>query len=125
MITGVWIAAALALGYTVAVSLLMAATFGLTALRPAFVAKEHRIRQSYKLVHDLVWLVCATLGGFVTAAVSHAMMPWFAGTLLAGAMILVLWTNTWEMRQRGAVHQILMSIMSVAGVAAGYLLWIR
>ena len=52
-------------------------------------------------------------------------MPWFSGALLAGAMILVLWTNAWEMRQRGAVHQILMSLMSVAGVAGGYVLWIR
>jgi hypothetical protein len=125
MITGVLIAAALALGYAVAVGLMMAATFGITAVSPAFVTKEHRIRQSYKLVHDLIWLVCATAGGFVTAAVSGTTMPWFSGTLLAGAMIFVLWTNTWEMRQRGAVHQILMSLVSAAGVAAGYILWMR
>jgi hypothetical protein len=125
MITDVLIAAALALGYALAVGLLMAATFGITAVSPTFVTKEYRIRQSYKLVHDLVWLVCATVGGFVTAAVSRATMPWFSGALLAGAMILVLWTNTWEMRQRGSAHQVLMSLMSAAGVAAGYLLWIR
>jgi hypothetical protein len=124
MITGVLIAAALALGYAVAVGLSLAATFSLTAMSPAFVTKEHRIRQGYKLVHDLLWLVCATAGGFVAAAVSGAAMPWFSGTLLAGAMILVLWTNTWEMRQRGAAHQILMSLLSVAGVATGYILWI-
>jgi|ERR1700733_1858287 hypothetical protein len=125
MITGVLIAAALALGYAVAVGLLMAATFGITAVSPAFVTKEHRIRQSYKLAHDLVWLVCATAGGYVTAAVSGSTMPWFVGTLLAGAMILVLWTNTWEMRQRGFANQLLMSLVSVGGVATGYFLRMR
>jgi hypothetical protein len=125
MITAVLIASALALGYAVAVGLSMAATFGITAASPSFVIKEHRIRQGYKLVHDLLWLVCATAGGFVTASVSGGTMPWFSGALLAGAMIFVLWTNTWEMRQRGAVHQILMSLVSAAGVAAGYMLWMR
>jgi uncharacterized membrane protein YfcA len=119
------IAAALALGYAVAVGLSMAATFGITAVSPAFVTREYRIRPAYKLVQEVVWLVCATAGGFVAATVSGATMPWFAGALLAGTMILVLWTNNWEMRQRGAVHQILMSLVSAAGVAAGYLLWMR
>jgi hypothetical protein len=93
MITGVLIAAALALGYTVAVGLSIAATFGITAMSPAFVTREYRIRPAYKLVQELV--------------------------------ILVLWTNTWEMRQHGAIHQTLMSLASAAGVAAGYLLWMR
>jgi hypothetical protein len=123
MITDFLIAAALALGYAVAVGLSMAATFGITAASPAFVAREHRMRPAYKLVQELLWLVCAAAGGFVTAAVSGAAMPWLSGTLLAGIMIMVLWTNTWEMRQRGPVHQGLMSVVSVAGVAVGYILW--
>jgi uncharacterized membrane protein YfcA len=125
MITGVLIAAALALGYAVAVGLSMAATFGITAMSPAFVTREYRIRPAYKLVQELVWLACATAGGFVAAAVSGATMAWFAGAVLAGIMILVLWTNTWEMRQHGAMHQTMMSLASAAGVAAGYLLWMR
>jgi hypothetical protein len=125
MITIALIAAALALGYAVAVGLSMAATFGIAAMSPAFVTREYRIRPAYKLVQELVWLVCATAGGIVAAAVSGAAMPWFAGALLAGTMILVLWTNTWEMRQRGAMHQILMSLVSAAGVAVGYFLWMR
>jgi uncharacterized membrane protein YfcA len=125
MITGFLVAAALALGYTVAVGLLMAATFGITLAGPAFVAREHRIRPAYKLAQELLWLVCAAAGGYVTAAVSGATMPWMSGALLAGIMIIVLWTNTWEMRQRGPVHQVLMSVVSIAGVAAGYILWIR
>jgi hypothetical protein len=125
MITDVLIAAALALGYAVAVSLWMAAIFGITAVSPALVTREHRIRPAYKLLEELLWLVCAAAGGCVTAGVSGATMPWLLGTLLAGIMILVLWTNSWERRQRGPVHQILMSLASVAGVATGYLFWLR
>jgi hypothetical protein len=125
MITDFLVAAALALGYAVAVGLSMAATFGVTAASPGFVAREHRIRPAYKLVQELLWLLCATAGGFVTAAVSGVTMPWFSGAVLAGIMIVVLWTNTWEMRQRGPVHQVLMSVVSIAGVAAGYILWMR
>jgi uncharacterized membrane protein YfcA len=125
MITAVLVAAALALGYGVAVGLSMAVTFGITLAGPAFVAREHRIRPVYKLIQELLWLACATAGGYVAAAVSGATMPWLSGTLLAGIMIIVLWTNTWEMRQRGPVHQVLMSAASIAGVAAGYILWMR
>jgi uncharacterized membrane protein YfcA len=125
MITVFLIAASLALGYAVAVGLSMAATFGITAASAGFVVREHRIRPAYKLVQELLWLMCATAGGYVTAGVSGVTMPWFSGALLAGIMIVVLWTNTWEMRQRGPVHQLLMSVVSVAGVAAGYILWMR
>jgi hypothetical protein len=122
MMTVFLIAGSLIPGYLVAVGLLMAATFGITSLAPAFAVKEYRIRKRYKLVQDLVWLVCATAGGFVTAAVAGAAQVWLAGIVLAGAMILVLWTNSWEMRQRGIVHQILMSLVSAAGVATGCML---
>jgi uncharacterized membrane protein YfcA len=125
MITIVLIVAALALGYAAAVGLSMAAIFGIAAVSPAFVTRDYRIRPAYKLVQELLWLVCAAAGGFVTAAVSGATMSWFLAALLAGTMIVVLWVNTWEMRQRGAMHQILMSLVSVAGVAAGYILWMR
>ena len=125
MITDVLIAAALALGYAAAVGLSMAATFGIAAASPGFVIRQYRIRPAYKLVQELVWLVCATVGGFVTAAISGAAMPLLSGTALVGIMIIVMWTNTWEMRQRGGMHQILMSVASAAGVAAGYILWMR
>jgi hypothetical protein len=121
MITDVLIAVALALGYVVAVALSMAGTFAITAANPTFVAKEYRIRQRYKLIQELLWLVCATAGGYVTALVAGGAYPWLSGTLLAGILILVLWTNTWEMRQRGLAHQLLMSMVTAAGVAIGYL----
>jgi uncharacterized membrane protein YfcA len=123
MIPGVLIlAAALAFGYLVAVGLSMAATFGIAAASPAFVTRGYRVRRRYKLVQELVWLVCSAAGGYVTAAVTSAVNPWVSGGLLAGALLLVLWTNTWEMRQRGLTNQLLMSVVTVAGVVAGYIL---
>jgi hypothetical protein len=32
----------------------------------------------------------------------------------------MLWINTWEARQRGIAHQLLMSVVSLLGVAAGF-----
>ena len=125
MITGSLIAASLALGYAVAVGLSIAVIFGITAVNPGFVMRDHRVRPAYKLVQALLWMVCAAAGGWVTAAVSGGMRPWLLGTLLAGIMVLVLWANTWEMRQRGPAHQLLISAVSIVGVAAGYIFWLR
>jgi hypothetical protein len=125
MITAVLIVSALILGYVVAVGLLMAATFGISSRAPGFVAKDYRIRNSYKVVHELTWLVCAAAGGYVAATVSGTTQPWISATSLVAVMILVLWTNTWEMRQRGILHQMLISLVSAAGVAAGFMLRLR
>jgi hypothetical protein len=122
MIPGVLIAVGLAVGYTVTVGLAMVATFALTAASPAFVVREYRIRQRYKLVQELLWLACATAGGYATATVTGTVYPWLSAILLAVMLILVLWTNTWEMRQRGLANQLLMSVMSIAGVATGFVL---
>jgi hypothetical protein len=125
MTTVVFTALALVLGYLVAVGLSMAATFGIAAAAPDFVTKSHRLRRRYKFTQNLMWLVCAAAGGYVAAMVAQSAHPWFAGMLLAAAMIAVLWSNSWEMRQRGLAHQAMMSIMSVAGVAAGCMLRLR
>jgi|ERR1700677_826176 hypothetical protein len=122
MIPGVLIAIGLALGYTVTVGLAMVATLAITAASPAFVVREYRIRQRYKLIQELLWLACATAGGYATARVTGTVYPWLSATLLAVILILVLWTNTWEMRQRGLANQLLMSVMSIAGVATGFVL---
>jgi hypothetical protein len=53
------------------------------------------------------------------------MRSWLIGGLLAALLILVLWTNTWEMRQRGLGYQLLMSAVTVAGVGAGSYLALR
>ena len=42
------------------------------------------------------------------------------GSLLALVFVTMLWRNSWEARQRGMAHQILMSLVSIVGVVAGY-----
>jgi hypothetical protein len=122
MITASYITLALFLGYVVAVGLSMAATFGITAASRSFVSKDHRITTRYKYAQDGVWLVCATAGGYVAAVLNGPSHSLLVGTALAAILIGVLWVNAWEMRQRGLGHQISMSLVSVAGVAAGFFL---
>ena len=125
MITGSFLALALFLGYAVAVCLSMAATFGISAASPSFLAKDFRIRRRYKFVQDAVWLVCTTAGGYVAALIIGQTRPWLGAIGLIAALVGVLWVNAWEMRQRGIEHQIAMSVVTVVGVAGGFLLRLR
>jgi hypothetical protein len=123
MIAVTLIAFALILGYFVAVGLSMMVTFGITKAAPGFVVKDLRLRSGYKFFQDLGWLVFATAGGYLSAVVAEpTLRPWLVGMLLAGVLVVVLWSNTWEVRQRGLGHQFLMSVLSVVGVGAGYYL---
>jgi len=125
MITGSFLALALFLGYAVTVGLSMAATFGISAALPSFVAEDYRIRRRYKFVQDVVWLICTTAGGYVAALVIGPARPWMGGIGLVAILVGVLWRNAWEMRQRGIEHQILMSVATVVGVVAGFLIRLR
>ncbi|HXC95809.1 MAG TPA: hypothetical protein VNU92_08905 [Edaphobacter sp.] len=117
-----YIALALFVGYAVAVGLAMAAAFGITAASRDFVVKDHRIRAPYKYTQDAVWLVCTTAGGYAAALVNGDTYRWIVGPGLALMLVGILWFNAWEMRQRGLGHQISMSLGSMAGVTAGFLL---
>ena len=126
MITGSFLLLALVLGYLVTVGLSMAATFGITAASPDLVAQGHRITQRYKFLQDGVWLVCTTVGAYVTALIlgkDHS--PWLGAAALAAVLVAVLWRNAWERRQRGIGHQILMSLTTVVGVGAGFFFRLR
>jgi uncharacterized membrane protein YfcA len=125
MVTLSYITLSLVVGYTVAVGLAMMATFTMTAARREFVAKNNRIRRRYKYVQEIAWLVCATAGGYAAALINGPPHAWLVGASLAAVMVLVLWTNVWEMRQRGLGHQISMSLMSAAGVAIGFVIHLR
>jgi len=125
MITGSFLALALFLGYSVAVGLSMAATFGISAASPSFLAKDFRIRRRYKFVQDAVWLVCTTAGGYVAALIIGQTRPWLGAIGLIAALVGVLWVNAWEMRQRGIEHQIAMSLATALGVTAGFLIRLR
>ena len=126
MIVWTQISVALFLGYALAVGGLLLATFGLTSsVPPGFVTKQYRVTPKYKRVQALVWLGCVTVGAFVTCAVAQGAHPLLVPGVLAAALLTVLWRNSWEARQRGMAHQILMSVISVAGVAAGFMLAAR
>jgi hypothetical protein len=125
IITLSFIALALFLGYTVAVALSMAATFGITAVLPNFVATDNRIRRGYKYTQDAVWLVCAMAGGYVASLVNGESHEWLVGSGLVAILIAVLWMNAWEMRQRGLGHQLVMSFVSAVGVAVGFAIHLR
>lgn len=125
MITGTIITIALVAGYAVTVGLYLLLTLGIASASPAFVAENFRLRNRYKLVNDLVWLLCTMTGSFATALVGGAILPWTLGTLLAAVLIAMLWKNSWEARQRGLPHQLLMTVLTVVGVAAGYALRMR
>ena len=126
MITAAFVLFALILGYGVAVGLLMLATFGVTKAAPAFVAREHVLRNEYRVLQEIVWLVCATAGGYVAAWVAGPTAhPWLVGMGLAAILIAVLWGNTWEAAQRGLGHQVMMTIATMGGVGAGLVLRLR
>jgi hypothetical protein len=126
MITGSFLLLALVLGYLVTVGLSMAATFGITATSPDLVAQDHRITQRYKFIQEGVWLVCTTLGAYITALIlgkDHS--PWLGAAALIAVLVGVLWKNAWERRQRGIGHQILISFATVIGVGMGFFLRLR
>jgi hypothetical protein len=122
IITLSYIALALFLGYAVAIALSMAATFGITAVSPNFVAKNNRISRGYKYTQDAVWLVCAMAGGYVASLVNGEDHRWLVGSGLVAILVGVLWMNAWEMRQRGLGHQLVMSLVSAVGVAVGFVI---
>lgn len=120
MITGTLIAVALLLGYVTTVACSMLVTFALTSASPTMVSENHRITAKYKRVQAILWLVCVIVGAGVTCAVAQGTSPPITGTAMAAGLIAILWLNTWEARQRGMAHQILMSVMSILGVLIGY-----
>ena len=123
MITATLIAFAVLLGYFVTVGLSMAVTFSFTRTAPGFVVKDHLLRTRYKLFQALVWLMCVIVGSFLSALLAELVQnPWLVGALFATVLILVLWGNTWEARQRGLWHQLFLSALTGAGVGAGYYL---
>ena len=120
MISLIVMAAALLAGYTVAVAITLAATMVIGSAAPAFVIIEYRVRRRFKVVQDLIWLVASAVGGSISALITGQTRTWIVAGLLAAAMIGVLWRNSWESRQRGLAHQILMSVACAGGVVIGF-----
>ena len=116
----------LALGYCLVVVLSLMATMAIASAARGFVVKDFCLRPAYKLTMALFWTVAAVAAGFVAATVAGpGAVGWLTGVALAGALILVLWTNTWEARQRGLPHQILLTLLTSVGVLSGVYLRLR
>ncbi len=107
-------------GYCMTVACALLGTMGIASAAPGFVVANHRVRGSYKLTHEAMWFFCVIIGGFVTARVGLGMSQWRQEVGLIGVLVLMLWRNTWEARQRGTAHQILISLLTVAGVLVGF-----
>lgn len=107
-------------GYCVTVLCALLATMSLGSLSSRFVIANHRVRGGYKLAHEMLWLLCVTLGAYTAARVGVGDMPWRQELVLTLLLVGVLWRNTWEARQRGTAHQILITLLTVAGVIAGF-----
>ena len=116
----------LAVGYLLVVVCSLASTIGLASAAPRFVVRDHRLRGGYKLLHEAMWTVWSLGGGFAVAVVvGRGTLAWVAGAALATVLILLLWRNSWEARQRGLPHQILLTALTFAGVAGGVFLRVR
>lgn len=126
MINATFILFALALGYAVSAGLLMLATFSIARSSPAFVVQDHLLKPGYRFLQELLWLICTAAGGYASAwMASLTTHPWFVAITLISILLVVLWSNTWEMAQRGLGHQLLMSIITIAGVCGGFLLRLK
>ena len=122
MFIAVMMGLGIAAGYVVTLLISMILTFAVAMSLPKFVEADHLIRNGYKIVHEVFWLVAATAGGYVAAVIVKGFHPQITELVLLAGLIWVLWSNSWEARQRGMAHQILITTFSVCGVAGGYVL---
>ncbi len=122
MFIAVMMAGAIAAGYAVTVVISMILTFAVAIALPRFVEADHLIRNGYKLVHEGFWLVAAVAGGYTTSLIVKGIHPLVTEAALLAALIWILWDNSWEARQRGMAHQVLITALTVLGVAGGYVL---
>ncbi len=122
MFIAVMMGLGLAAGYLVTVAISMVLTFAVTMALPKFVEADFLIRNRYKIVHELFWLLGAAVGGYTTAMVVKGIHPQVTEMVLIGCLLWVLWDNSWEARQRGMAHQVLITTFTVVGVAGGYVL---
>ena len=107
-------------GYCMTVLCALVGTMSIASAAPRFVIANYRVRSTYKFTHEVMWFFCVVIGGFVTARVGLGMSEWRQEIGLCVVLLVMLWRNTWEARQRGMVHQILISVLTIAGVLVGF-----
>ncbi len=125
MVNLVIIGLAVLAGYLVTVACALVGTMALASSVPNFVIVDNRVRGGYKFVHELMWLLCTVIGAYSAARIGMRVQAHRQEALLIAVLLLVLWRNTWEARQRGTAHQILISLLTVIGVVGGFALEAR
>ena len=125
IITLSYIALALFLGYAVAVALSMAATFGITAVSPSFVSKNNRIRRRIQ-VHA-GWGVAGVRDGrgICSGRWSMERLTVAGWSGLVAILVAVLWMNAGRCGSEDLATRLVMSVVSVAGVAVGLCIHLR
>jgi hypothetical protein len=116
---------ALILGYALTVGSIFAFTMGITAVAPRIVQRDTYLTNLYKLLQDLLWLLCPGVGAYAAGLLAGGVMPWTFQTGLATVLIAMMWRNNSEIQQRGIGHAILSSVFIVVGVFEGYRLALR
>ena len=113
----------LGLGYLVTVLCALTLTFGITSAAPGFVARKGRLAKRYLALYGVVWLLCATAGGYCAAMLTGTLYPWLIEALLILMLSAVLWSNVEQKKRQAFAEQLVMTILSGLGVAAGF--WLR
>ncbi len=114
----------LASGYVLTVLSYFLLSFALTSTAPHFVSSSGHFRSGYLLANCTVWIACTALGGYATAAVSASLFPWLTVSLLGITFAILTWLHPIEAhRQLVGLSRLLMSVLSLFGVALGFFLF--
>ncbi|MDE1177864.1 MAG: hypothetical protein PW789_14895 [Edaphobacter sp.] len=122
MLSAALILVSFLMGYIVVVSLIAFSNFVIPTYLRTFAVRNNQLSTGYKLLQDLLWLVCSLIGGYIVVAGSIEARPRITAILLAVALLIVMWRNMSEVRQRGLFHMMLSSLGIIIGVAGAYLL---
>jgi len=120
MLSAALITVSLIIGYVVVIALTMVSIFTIAKLHPHFVVKNHRLRARYKLLQDIFWFGFALIGGYVAIMAAAEASTSLTSALLVVILLIALWKNSEETKQRGLPHMLLASASIVAGIGAAY-----
>jgi hypothetical protein len=120
MLSAALIIVSLILGYVVTVALSMVSTFAIVHLRRSIVLDDNRLSTRYKLLQDLLWVLCSAIGGYLALLVAQHASLLLTAALLAAILIFMLWKNSAETRQVGLLYMLLTSACIVIGIASAY-----
>ena len=120
MLSAALITVSLILGYLVVIAFTMVSVFTIATLHPHFPVENYRLRTRYKLLQSMLWFVFAFIGGYLAILAAAEASTLLTSGLLAVILVIALWRNPSEAKQRGLLHMLLASASIVAGISAAY-----